>query len=177
MISTSVASDTCILRRISSQKEGLQPSQSIERNKRGFTDINALKKTLKASIDNSSNCVFLAVHKIRIWGQPSDFSALWTAGKLAEPHFDYSSCGRWKELWRLLVCSRRCPFLHIHQPKHHGVAWLAPAILPALMETPSNRHWAEMLDSYKELHINSTTESISKQSACRWKTGCLQAQK
>lgn len=49
--------------------------------------------------------------------------------------------------------------------------------LPALVETPSNRHWAEMLDSYQELCINSTTESISNQTACRWNTGGLQAQK
>lgn len=63
VISTSVASDTCILRHISSQKAGLQPSQSTEKKKRDVTDINAFKKALKASVDNSSNYGFPAVHK------------------------------------------------------------------------------------------------------------------
>lgn len=151
---------------------------SINRKKkRDVTDTNVFTKALKASIDNKSNCIFPSVHKhlqIWFWGQPSDFSALWICWKTCRATF-------W--IFNLLPLKRTLAALGVLRVSFPAappalalwvwLVWLQPSCLPS--QRPSNRHCAEMLGSYEELHNSSTTE-ISKQSACRWNAG-LQAQK
>lgn len=78
------------------------------------------------------------------------------ARKFAEPHFGYSSWYPRKNSMMvpgMLQCSRRCPFLHIHQSQHFGLTQQAPAILLALMETPCNRN-ARLLEGLSQHFLN-----------------------
>lgn len=95
-----------------------------------------------------------------------------SAGKLAEPYFEYSSCCPWKEFWWLLLSSSRS-FPAYPSALALG-CHLAGSSHPACprgdtIQQTLGRNAGLLQGASHQFN----TESISKDSACRWNTGGL----